>query len=77
MFQLDQWRLNKNSMHFVLCLLTCVHMRIIGVVCHMLNAEQARPPRSHYFDPSFSVKLELDFFNAYLIIFNWILCVKP
>ena len=37
-------------------------MRIIGVVCHMRNAEQAQPPQSHYFDPSFSMRPESDFF---------------
>ncbi|KAL6343106.1 hypothetical protein AAG906_018944 [Vitis piasezkii] len=43
--------------HFVLCLLTFVHIQIIRVVCRMLNAQQARPSESHYFDPSFSVVL--------------------
>ncbi|RVW99403.1 hypothetical protein CK203_038409 [Vitis vinifera] len=31
-----------------------VNSAIIGVVCRMMNAEQAIPPRAHYFDPSFS-----------------------
>ncbi|RVW99508.1 uncharacterized protein LOC100852586 isoform X1 [Vitis vinifera] len=34
-----------------------VNSMIIGVVCRMLNVEQERPPRAHYFDPSFSVVL--------------------
>ncbi|KAL6350158.1 hypothetical protein AAG906_004097 [Vitis piasezkii] len=32
-------------------------MLIIGLVCRMMNVEQAIPPRAHYFDPSFSVVL--------------------
>ncbi|RVW94862.1 hypothetical protein CK203_034612 [Vitis vinifera] len=34
-----------------------VNSAIIGVVCRMMNAEQAIPPRTYYFDPSFSVVL--------------------
>ncbi|RVW82987.1 hypothetical protein CK203_042521 [Vitis vinifera] len=48
---------DNDPRHFVLCLLTFVHIQIIGVVCRMLNAQQARPSQSHYFDPSFSVVL--------------------
>ncbi|KAL6329683.1 hypothetical protein AAG906_026420 [Vitis piasezkii] len=34
-----------------------VNSMLIGVVCRMMNAEQARPPCAHYFNPSFSVVL--------------------
>ena len=51
-------------MHFVLFLLTFVQIQIVGIVYHMLNAQQARPTRSHYFDPSFSVRLQPYLFNV-------------
>ena len=56
-------------MHFVLFLLTIVQIQIIGVVYRMLNAQQARPTQSHYFNPSFSVRPQPYFFNALLNFF--------
>lgn len=44
-------------------LLTFVDIQIIGVMSCMLNAQQ---PRSHYFDPSLSMKPQSYFFYVFL-----------
>lgn len=51
-------------------LLSLVYMKIISIVCYMINAQQSEPPQCHYFNLSFSMRTSTHILFATLLYFS-------